>query len=87
MNNIAEMHPGDALDYANDITAFLEASVCAFVAAGSECFPNKEGWSGLLAVTVVLKELLTRAKEGCWLPADIDKREIHPIDKKEGGAL
>lgn len=61
--NTEEMHPDDALEEARYITAFLGASVSAFGAADEACRPNEDGWTGLLIITELLKDLLTRAGE------------------------
>ena len=61
--NTQEMHPDDALEEARYITAFLGASVSAFGAADEACRPNEDGWTGLLIITELLKDLLTRAGE------------------------
>ena len=39
------------------------ASVSAFGAADDACRPNEDGWTGLLIITELLKDLLTRAGE------------------------
>ncbi|HJA77712.1 MAG TPA: hypothetical protein H9774_12790 [Candidatus Desulfovibrio gallistercoris] len=61
--NTEEMHPDDALEEARYITAFLGASVSAFGAADEACRPNEDGWTGLLIITELLNDLLTRAGE------------------------
>ena len=61
--NTQEMHPDDALEEARYITAFLGASVSAFGAADDACRPNEDGWTGLLIITELLNDLLTRAGE------------------------
>lgn len=61
--NIAAMTPADALEDARYITAFLEASVSAFGAADEACRPDEYGWMGMLIITELLKDLLTRAGE------------------------
>lgn len=61
--NTANMNPGDALDNARDFTAFLESAVSAFFVAGDGSWPNREGWGGLLTITVLLRDLLERAEE------------------------
>ena len=61
--NTEKMHPDDALEEARYITAFLGASVSAFGAADEACRPNEDGWTGLLIITELLNDLLTRAGE------------------------
>lgn len=61
--NTKEMHPDDAPEDARRITAFLGASVSAFGAADEACRPNEDGWTGLLIITELLNDLLTRAGE------------------------
>lgn len=61
--NTQEMHPDGALEEARYITAFLGASVSAFGAADEACRPNEDGWTGLLIITELLNDLLTRAGE------------------------
>ena len=60
--NTDDLSPGNALEDARYITAFLGASVSAFGAAEA-CRPNEDGWTGLLIITELLKDLLTRAGE------------------------
>lgn len=61
--NTDDLSPGNALEYARYITAFLGASVSAFGAADEACRPNEDGWTGLLIITELLQGLLTRAGE------------------------
>ena len=61
--NTDDLSPGTALEYARYITAFLGASVSAFGAADEACRPNEDGWTGLLIITELLQDLLTRAGE------------------------
>ena len=61
--NTDDLSPGNALEYARYITAFLGASVSAFGAADEACRPNEDGWTGLLIITDLLQDLLTRAGE------------------------
>ena len=58
--NTDDLSPDNALEDARYITAFLGASVSAFGAADEACRP---GWTGLLIITELLKDLLTRAGE------------------------
>ena len=61
--NTEDLSPSTALEDARYITAFLGASVSAFGAADDACRPNEDGWTGLLIITELLKDLLTRAGE------------------------
>ena len=61
--NTDDLSPSNALEDARYITAFLGASVSAFGATDDACRPNEDGWTGLLIITELLKDLLTRAGE------------------------
>lgn len=61
--NTADMQPGDALDNARELSAFLECAVCAFFEAGDGSRPDRDGWGGLLTITILLKDMLERAGE------------------------
>lgn len=61
--NTEDLSPSHALEEARYITAFLGASVSAFGAADEACRPNEDGWTGLLIITELLNDLLTRAGE------------------------
>lgn len=61
--NTADMQPGDALDNARELTAFLESAFCAFFEADDGSWPNRDGWGGLFTITILLKDLLERAGE------------------------
>ena len=61
--NTADMRPGDALDNARELTAFLESAFCAFFEADDGSWPNRDGWGGLFTITILLKDLLERAGE------------------------
>jgi len=61
--NTADMNPGDALDNARELAAFLEAAVCAFFEAGDGSWPERNGWGGMLIISILLKDLLERAGE------------------------
>lgn len=61
--NTQEMHPDDALEEARRITAFLEDVAGAFYSVGDGCLPGERGWGGLLIITELLNDLLTRAGE------------------------
>ena len=61
--NTENMNPCDAFEDAREIVEFLEAAVSAFSAAGEGSWPNERGWSGLLTITVLLRDLMNRAGE------------------------
>lgn len=61
--NTDDLSPGNALEDGRYITAFLGASVSAFGAADDACRPIEDGWTDLLIITELLKDLLTRAGE------------------------
>ncbi len=61
--SIESMNPCDAFNDARDLVEFLEAAVAAFSVAGDGSWPNERGWSGLLTITVLLRDLMNRAGE------------------------